>query len=243
VAHVNLLLGLVDAPYFMLIYHDDTITPDYIRMAVTELEANPAAVVAHGAVRVHGLRNALVRTASIRGAMLERAREFIQRGPTSAELAQRGVIRSSVLRAGGHFRSRRSDGMFANTLWSLELLLSGDSIEVRDQYYDKYLDPDGLSRQYHGRSLQERSRMLGESVANLATMLSEHGIGDADREELVRAWVDWLLGLQGNWNVLFDEPISDARSVAEARGAVAAFVANVISSLLTPQRRRGSAER
>jgi hypothetical protein len=126
--------------------------------------------------------------------------------------------------------------MFANTLWSLELLFSGDSIDCPGQYYDKFLEPDGLSRRYHGRSREERSRMLAESVANFATMLAERGVQDPEREELLRMWTLWLLGLQGAWNVLADEPSSDLRTVAEIKAAFAGFVADVASSLVTPAR-------
>jgi hypothetical protein len=51
VAHVNLLLQLVDTPYFMLLYHDDAISPGYIAAAVAALETDSAAAVAHGSVR------------------------------------------------------------------------------------------------------------------------------------------------------------------------------------------------
>lgn len=237
VAHVNHLLELVSTRYFLLLYHDDAITPGYVRAAVAALEADPAAAVAHGSVRYHGLRTDHVITESIRGARLDRIREFLRRGPTSAELAQRGVIRSKVLVSGAHLRSRRSDGMFSNTLWSLELLLSGDSIMFEGEYYDKFLDSGGLSRSYHGRSREERSRMLAESVANLATLLAEHGVSDPEREELLRMWTEWLLALQGWWNVLWDEPSSDSRSVREVRQAFAGFVADLASSLVTPPRR------
>jgi hypothetical protein len=237
VAHVNRLLELVSTPYFMLIYHDDTLTHEYVGKGVAALEADPAAVVAHGAVRYHGLRNDVLATSSISGDRLDRIREFLRRGATSAELAQRGVIRSAVLASRPHFRSRRSDGMFANTLWSLELLLFGDSIAIEGEYYDKFLEADGLSRAYHGRSREERSRMLAESVVNLATLLADHGIEHADSVELVRMWTSWLLGLEGHWNVLGDEPSSDSRTVRDVRSAFAGFVADVASSFVTPPRR------
>ena len=237
IAHVNRLLELVSTPYFLLLYHDDALSPEYVRRAVTALEADPAAVVAHGAVRYHGLRSDVVATESIRGESLDRVREFLRRGPTSAELAQRGVVRSTVLASGIHFRTRRSDGMFANTLWSLELLLFGDAIAVPGEYYDKFLDGDGLSRAYHGRGREERSRMLAESVANVAALLAERGVAGPAIEELSRKWAEWVLGLQGNWNVLWDEPSSDVRQVSEVRSAFAAFVADVAASLVTPPRR------
>jgi glycosyltransferase involved in cell wall biosynthesis len=237
VAHVNFLLESVDTPYFMLLYHDDTISPGYIAAAIAALEADPAAAVAHGSVRNHGLRSDVLATESIRGDPVERVREFLRRGPTSAELGQRGVIRAGVLASGAHLRTRRSDGMLSNTLWSLELLFSGDSINCDGQYYDKFLDPDGLSRLYHGRNREERSRMLSESVASFATILAERGVQDPQREQLLRDWTLWLLGLQGPWNVLADEPSSDLRTVAEVRLAFAGFVADLASSLVTPARR------
>jgi hypothetical protein len=127
--------------------------------------------------------------------------------------------------------------MFSNTLWSLELLFSGDALHCQDQYYDKFVDPGGLSRSYHGRSREERSRMLAESIANLATILAVHGVQDPEREEFLRTWTTWLLNLQGWWNVLGDEPSSDARTVAEVRAAFAGFVTDLASSLVTPPER------
>ncbi len=221
----------------MLLYHDDTLTPGYVRRAIAALESNPAAVVAHGTVRYHGLRNDVFATESIAGDRLDRVREFLRRGPTSAELAQRGVIRSTVLASRPHFRSRRSDGMFANTLFSLELLLFGDSIMIEGEYDDKFLEPDGLSRAYHGRSREERSRMLAESVVNMATLLMDHGVSNTESGELVKMWASWILGLQGHWNVLADEPSSDLRTVRDVRSAFAGFVADVASSFVTPPRR------
>jgi glycosyltransferase involved in cell wall biosynthesis len=237
VAHVNRLLERVSTRYFLLLYHDDTITPEYVERAVAALDANPAAAVAHGAIRYHGLRDDVLATASIRGEPVDRVREFLRRGPTAAELGQRGVVRSTVLQSGAHFRSRRSDGMFANTLWSLELLLSGDAIDMPGQFYDKFLDADGLSRAYHGRTREERSRMLGETVANFAAMLTDHAVPGDTIEDLVRCWTDWLLGIQGNWNVLADESSSDTRQVHEVRAALAGFIANVAASLVTPPKR------
>jgi hypothetical protein len=221
----------------MLLMHDDAITPGYIGAAVTALESDLEVTVAHGSVRNHGLRTDLVTTGPIRGSSLDRVREFLLRGPTSAELGYRGVTRSDVLATGMHMRSRRSDGMFANTLWSLELLLSGHSTLLEGEYYDKFTEPDGLSRDYHGRSREQRSRMLAESIANLAALLADHGVADADREELLRMWAEWVLGLEGHWNVLGDEPASGARTVADVRSAFAGFAADVAASLVTPPRR------
>jgi hypothetical protein len=236
-AHVNRLLPLVSTPYFMVLPHDDAVTPGYLEGAANALGANREAIYAHPSVRNHGLRTDLVTTESIQGERLDRVREFLRRGPTAAELGWRGVVRAEAIEAGLHLRTRRSDGMFANTLWSLELLLCGESVHVKGEFFEKFTDPDGLSRSYHGRSTEERSRMVAESVANLAALLAEHGVEDPAREELLRMYAAWVLGLQGMWNVLADEPSSDTRSVREVRDAFAGFVANLASSLVTPARR------
>lgn len=236
VAHTNWLIRSVRSAHFLLLYHDDTLSPAYLERGLEALAANPRAIVAHGACHYHGLRGDTVETPSIRGDRLARAREFLRRGPAAAELAQRGIIRSGMLGSRAHLRSRRSDGMFSNTLWSLEIVLHGESEAIAGESYDKYLDPDGLSRAYHGRSTEERSRMLAESVANCAAMLADSGIEDPHREELLHSWTSWVLGLEGHWNVLADEPSSARRGVGELRREIAAFAANVAASLVTRER-------
>ena len=237
VAHVNRLIEQVSTPYFLMLAHDDSITPRYLRAAVDALQNDPRAVVAHGAVRNHGLRTDICATDSIRGEPVERVREFLRRRPTAAELGWRGVTRSGAIAAGVHLRTRRSDGQFSNTLWSLELLLLGDAISLEGEYYEKFTDSDGLSRIYHGRNLEERSKMLSDTVANVATLLTDHGVTGPEREELVRMWAEWVLTLGGNWNALTDGPVSDARSLKELRPAIARFIADLAASMMTPPRR------
>jgi len=231
VGNTNALLPTVRTPLFTALSHDDTLTPNYIEKCVAELSASPQAIVAHGAFRNHGARDDHFATPSISGPRHERLKEFIRRGPHMAELGWRGVARSSVIGRGIRLRTRRSDGHLSNVLWAMELLCYGESIEVAGEYYDRFIEADGLSRQFHKRSTAERSAMLADNAACVLDMAREVGLPADETEWIVREWIQWLLGLQGNWNVLADEPNSDQRTVAETRPAMARFAANLALSL------------
>ena len=232
VGNVNFLLKTVETPYFIILAHDDGLTPDYISKAVAVLEQRPEVVVVHGAVRYHGV----VRdgesefTPSISGKRHERIGQFFRRQPLIAQLGWRGVARSSMLQSGLRLRTRLSDGQFSNTVWSLELLLHGESVGLPDIAYDKYTYQDGLSRDYNNRTMDERSTMLADSVACLVDVLNEHGLRPAAKERIISAYVKWLLTLQGNWNIVADEARSDSRTYAEIREPLATFVAKTIIS-------------
>jgi len=226
VGNVNRLFATVTTPYFVFISHDDQLTPTYIAEAVAALEAAPDAVSAHGGVRFHGIHDGAQMTGgSIRGTRLERVRTALERGPHIAGLHQRGVFRSAPLHAGVHLRTGRSDGQFSNDLWALEMLLFGETIAIDGIWYDKYTDPGGLSRVFHARTTDEKSQMLADNLGCLVTMLRERALPVEDQEWIVSGYAAWLLGLQGNWNVVADEPNSDALPYREVRAALARFIA------------------
>jgi Glycosyl transferase family 2 len=238
VAHVNALVDTLRTPYFMVLAHDDAISPEYLLRAVAALEHDPTAVVAHGIVRNFGLRSDTIETPSITGDRTQRIAEFLRLRPHVAELGWRGVVRRELLTRGLRLRTRRSDGQFSNTLWALELLFYGGALAIPTIAYEKYTEPDGLSRVFHRRTAAERSAMLADTVACLADAVAEHGLEPSDAEMAVVGWAEWLLWLQGNWNVLAEEPRSDARSLAELRPALAQFIANVaLAGTAAPRRK------
>jgi hypothetical protein len=231
VGNTNALLPTIRTPLFLALSHDDTLTPKYVEKCVAALMQKPEAIVAHGAFRNHGARDDHMTTPPITGTRIERLREFIRRRPHMAELGWRGVTRTELVGRGIRLRTRRSDGHLSNVLWALEQLCYGDSVEVPGEYYDRFVEADGLSRQFHQRSLAERSAMLADNAACVLDVAREVGLSAGETEWVFTDWIQWLLELQGNWNVLADEPRSDARTLAEMRPAMARFVANVALSL------------
>ena len=231
VGNTNALLPTVQTPLFLPLSHDDTITPGYIERCVAPLTANPQAVVAHSGFRNRGVREDEMTTPSITGSRRERLKTYLDRGPHRAELGWHGVIRSELIGRGLRLRTRRSDGHLSNTLWVLEMLCHGDSLDAPGECYDRYIEPDGLSRQFHKRSTAERSAMLADNAACLLDMARDVGLPADETEWVMTRWIQWLLELQGNWNVLADEPRSDHRTLEETRPALARFVANVALSL------------
>ena len=154
VGNTNALLATVRTPLFLMLSHDDTLTPDYLEKCVAALSPEPDAVVAHGSVRHHGLRQDAQTSASICGTRIERIKTFFRRGPHLAELAWRGVSRSWQLERGLRLRAKRSDGHLSNTLWALESVCHGASIDVPGIFYDRFVEADGLSRAFHQRSVE-----------------------------------------------------------------------------------------
>jgi len=231
VGNVNFLLGTVATPYFMLVPHDDQLSAEYIRTAVETLEHHPTAVAAHGGLRFHGIRDGQVHLeASIMGSRLDRVRTYLERGPHLAGLPQRGVIRSEPLMDGVRYRTSRSDGQFANDLWMLEVLLYGETLSIDGIWYDKYTDPGGLSRVFHARSVDEKSEMLADSLGCLTAMVREHAFSASDQDWIISRYAEWLLGLQGAWNVVSDATDSDGESYRTIRPALSRFIARSLLS-------------
>ncbi|MEO8135898.1 MAG: glycosyltransferase family 2 protein [Betaproteobacteria bacterium] len=235
VANANSLLAQVRTPFFILLGHDDHLTPTYIEAARDVLGRRPEVVTAHGSTRHHGLRDDILWTRSIEGVRLQRVLTFLERRPHAAGLGFRGVVRSTALKGGMRLRLRRSNGMFSNDLMALEMLLHGESAHIDGIYYDKFLYADGLSRDFHGRPVEERSAMFGDNIACLADMVTEAGFSAPEKELIVARYAEWLLTLDGQWNVLADAPSSDATPFAEIRPAVAHFVAMALLSAATPK--------
>lgn len=235
VGNVNWLLKTVETPYFINLAHDDGLSPEYLSRAVEILEQRSEVVVVHGALRYFGVvRDGQTEfTPSISGKRIQRIGQFLERKPHRAELGWRGVARSSLLKSGLRLRARLSDGQFSNTLWALELLLHGESVGLEDIAYEKYTYQDGLSRDLHKRTSEERSAMLADNVACLVDALNENAVKPLPKERIVTAYVKWLLALQGNWNIIADEPKSDKRTYAEVRGAMAIFVTKCLASGMT----------
>jgi hypothetical protein len=231
VGNVNASLATVDTPFFLVLSHDDTLTPDYLAKCVAALNANPAAMAAHGTLRHWSLRQDSMSTDSIAGTRLERIKTFFERRPHLAELAWRGVVRSELLQRGLKLRAKRSDGFCSNTLWVLELLCHGSTINVPGIFYDRYVEADGLSRAYHARSLDVRSIMLADSAACVLDAARAAKLPPELTEYVLNAWLRFLLNLQNNWNFLADEPRSDHRTFAELRPAIARFMANMLLSV------------
>jgi len=231
VGNTNALLPTVKTPLFLALSHDDTLTPEYLEKCVPALLADPEAMVAHGGYRQHGIGPRELSTSSINGPRRERIKTFIDRQPHLAELGWRGVVRSELIARGLRLRTRRSDGHLSNTLWALELLFHGTSIDVPGVFYDRHVEADGLSREFHRRTLAERSVMLADNAACVLDAVNEARLPPDEAELAVVGWMSWLLDLQGNWNVLADELRSDQRTFSELHSAIARFVANVALSL------------
>jgi hypothetical protein len=237
--NVNWLFGSVSTPYFLQIGHDDRLTPGYIADAVRVLEDRPGVVAAHGGIRYHGIRDGEMDPGrSIGGGRLERLLCALDRGLHLAGLLQRGVIRSEPLRHGAIFRRRRSDGQFANDLWALELLAYGESVAIEGVWYDKYTDPGGLSRVFHARTVDQKSAMLADNLACLVQMVRDRGFSEEEQELVATRYAEWLLGLQGNWNVLADQPSSDASPYRAVRPGISRFVARSLLSAATRDQER-----
>jgi hypothetical protein len=231
VGNVNAMLRTVDTPYFALLMHDDQLSPRYLEAAVGVLERDPSVVVAHGTLRHHGIRDGEVEFApSISGDRMQRLMACLERGPHETGLGWRGVVRSALLQDGLRLRTRRSDGMLSNVLMAFEMLVYGESASVPDIYYDKFTDPDGLSRDYHQRTYEQRSEMLADNLACLVDVVTEAGFSEQEQTEVIWRYANWLLGLQGNWNVVGEERNSDSQSYAAVRPAIARFVANALIS-------------
>ncbi len=233
VGNVNALLATVDTPYFIVVAHDDALSPDFLASAVQAMERSPGAVVVHGVTEHRGIRGGeLSQTDAIAGTSFERMSEFIHRGPHFAELGWRGLIRREALPMMPRLRTRLSDGQFANTLFALELLCYGDSLSLERIRYIKNTSPKGLSRDLVSRSADAKSRMLADNLACLADVLGDAGDRlDLDqREHLLTEYAHWLLRLQGPWNILADEKDSSRRKLRDVRGQVASFVARALLS-------------
>jgi glycosyltransferase involved in cell wall biosynthesis len=227
VGNVNTLVAEVKTPYFMVIAHDDCITPCYIEKAIALLAERPATVAAHGVIRWHGIRDGEVgQVADNVGEPIERVLKCIERGPHLA-LGWRGVVRTDAIERGLRLRTRRSDGLFSNHLWEVELLLQGDTAAIDDVFYDKYTDPMGLSRTYHQMTVDQKSMSLADNVAALAEMVATYPLNLSEQEEIVAAYVRWLLDLQGNWNVLSGENNVDGMPYSSVKPALARFAARI----------------
>lgn len=234
VGNVNALIASVDTPYFVVVAHDDGLSPGFLGAAVRALDVVPDAVVAHGDTEHRGVVRAgeLATTATIRGTPFQRAAEFIRRGPHRAELGWRGLVRREALPQAPRLRVRLSDGQFANTLFSLELLLYGNSVSLDGIRYIKNTGAAGFSRDLVGRSADVKSSMLADNLACLAAALADAGkrLSLAERETILTEYTQWLLMLQGPWNVLADERDSSRRQFRDLREPVARFVAHALLS-------------
>ena len=233
VENANTLLATVDTPYFIVVAHDDALSPHFLAAAVQAMERTPDAVVVHGVTEHRGIRGGeLSQTDSIVGSAFERMSEYIRRGPHRAELGWRGLIRREALPTVPHLRTRLSDGQFSNTLFALELLGYGDSVSLDGIRYIKNTSSKGLSRDLVSRPADAKSRMLADNLACLADALAAAGDRlDLDqREHLLTEYAHWLLKLQGPWNILADEKDSSRRKLRDVRGQVASFVARALLS-------------
>jgi glycosyltransferase involved in cell wall biosynthesis/protein-L-isoaspartate O-methyltransferase len=232
VGNTNAGLASVREPFFLMIGHDDQLSPTYIEAAMASLAANPAAMAAHGSVRYHGVRGGEMATsASIVGTREERVARAFEIQPHRAAFAQRGVMRSYLLERGLRLRTHSSDGQFSNDLMGLEVLLYGDTLSVPDIFYDKHTESGGLSRVLHARTYDSKSAMLADNLACLLDVLSDAQIPEPERLPIIARYAEWLLSLQGNWNVVSDAPRSDAEPYSAVRPALARFVAYTAMSV------------
>ncbi len=234
VGNVNWLLRQVRTPYFMILSHDDRLSPTFISEVVAALQKDPSLIVAHGATHHFGIREGEVAfTPDIRGERMERLLDFLGRRPERAEMGWRGAVRSEAIKAGLHLRSRRSDGMFSNTLWVLELLTHGASAGIEGIHYDKFTDPVlGLSRDYHRRSRAEKSAMLADNLACLVDIVKSAGFTEQEQQILISRYAAWLLSFKGTWDVLGDTPGTNRETIQTILPAVTEFMANTLLSML-----------
>lgn len=236
VGNTNAVLATVQTPFFLIISHDDTLTPDYIEKCVDALVAEDSAMAAHGSLRQWGISHGNeMSTGSITGTRLERVKTYFERRPHLAELAWRGVARTSLLQKGLRLRAKRSDGLLSNTLWVLEVLCHGSTIHVPGVYYDRFVEADGLSRAYHSRSVEERSVMLADNAACVIDMIKAAKLPADLAEYVLNSWFRFLLNLQNNWNFLADEPRSDHRTFGELKPAIARLMSNMMLSVMKGQ--------
>lgn len=234
VGNVNTLVAMVSSPYFMVLAHDDCITPRYVERAVDVLDRSPDVITAHGGIRWHGIRDGEVGLGcDIQGEPIDRIRQCMATGP-HLTLGWRGVTKAVAIDRGLRLRSRRSNGLFANHLWELELLLLGGSVAISDIYYDKYTDPTGLSRTYHTLSYDQKTTALADNVAALVEMVGFHGLDVREQEEIVSSYIKWLLDLGGAWSIF--GKVLNARDASQGsdRSALERFAAQIAILVNSP---------
>jgi hypothetical protein len=234
IGNVNFLLGQIESPYVIVVGHDDRLSPDYIERAVETLERREDVSVVHGTMRHHGVNDGVLMEAEgIEGTRFQRLTECLHRG-VHRGLAWRGVARSEAISHGLCLRTRKSNGLFANHIWELELLVHGGSASVDGIFYDKFTDPTGLSRSYHALSSDQVSQSLADNVVALIDMVSQHGFSASEREIIVAAYVDSMLGLGGAWDFLSAGPSSAQLPFTEVRAPLSQFLARVAIGLTEP---------
>ena len=115
----------------------------------------------------------------------------------------------------------------------LELLAYGESVGHPKIHYDKFTDPvAGLSRDYHRRTVEEKSAMLADNLACLVDVLRQAGFSEDERQLVVTRYAEWLLSFQGTWSVVSEQPRSDKLTYAEVRPALARFISNALLSMV-----------
>jgi hypothetical protein len=70
--------------------------------------------------------------------------------------------------------------------------------------------------------------MLADNVACLVDVVRKANFTPDDEERVVTGYVQWLLGLQGDWNIVSEDRESDSVPYSEVRPTLARFVARAV---------------
>lgn|GEM_PF-1902056 len=211
--NIKSLLRRVATPYFLILYHDDLLLPDYITTLLDELIRRPQASVAYSDMVCFGAASFHWPLRLTEEPIFDRLMSFFLGGTEAVPV--RGVTRSSV-REHCDFPTDRYDGFAAECEWVLHLLISGTALHVpRPLYLKRMFGPNeitaarkrllGYSREYLFEALEHhRARMLAlirqtdlpkpmrdtVELAAEAAMLRRHmtfGMGAFHQVQLARA--------------------------------------------------------
>jgi hypothetical protein len=162
--NIQSLLRRVATPYFLILFHDDLLLPDYITTLLDELIRRPQASVAYSDMVCFGGASFRWGLRLTEEPIFDRLMSFFLGGTEAVPV--RGVTRSLVCDQ-CDFPTDRYDGFATECEWVLHLLISGTAIHVpRPLYLKRIFGPNEITA--------SNKRLTGYSREHLFEALEHH---------------------------------------------------------------------
>lgn len=193
IGNTNRLLELVDAPYFMVMPHDDVLDRTYVEKLLRLLEGSARAVCAVPDIQMFGDHSTRIgHPGWATGRRHHRLQRFIGGGPNGA--AMRGVTRSSAVESGLRLRPTRASDLHADTTYVVELLALGRVVRLPELLYRKRILPTSvMASQWWA---QERSVVVeewAEHTIQLTSVCADLGLSRRGLVAVLGACLDRLV--------------------------------------------------
>lgn len=222
IGNMNAVIDRVETEYFILLPHDDRLSPEYVERLVPLAREDDVAI-AYGDITLETEEGSQLFTADLpQGPAVARMARFLMGRPNG--VAMRGVTKTALVHARGvRLRNNAYSGFLAGTTYVLELLSLGLAVRLPEPLYTKWVRAESVHESVWKSWLHERQmRAWVEHTASCLEAIASARLRSGEEDLLASVALDRLKRLPLPGGPLHDADVDSLETTASLVGLLSA---------------------